>query len=316
MNLYYASCSDLSKVITFNVYDGTSGNPGSLLGSTTMTMKDLHPAQLLPTHLVYINFPNIVLPASKKFFIGVNYSSLTWSSATKDSLAIMSNSNGQTSPSNVWMYTNSKWTRFGSNTSPWNLQISMLMFPYLSTTYGVAAFNASYTTICAGTSITFDASPSTNVDTLQFEFPGAADSCWCPNPNPTIAYNNPGTYRAILRTRNGGCQKLDTTDKIITVLPAIGCTNGVVGIFNELNTDIFYNPSDNKIHCNVIGNYGIHQLTFHIYNMFGQLIHAELNEVNGSDAVFRIDMSQYATGVYVFQLIGNNNVYEKKLLVD
>ena len=316
VNIYYASCADLTKVITFNVYDGTTGKPGALLGSKNMTMNELHPAQLNPSHLVYINFPTILLPTSKKFFIGVNYSSLTWSSTVKDSLAIMNNSDGQTSPSNVWMYSNSKWTKFGTNGSPWSFQISMLMFPYLSTTYGIAAFTASATTICAGTAITFDASPSTSLDTMRFEFKGAADSCWCPTLKPTITYNNPGTFRAVLRTRNGGCSKLDTTDKIITVLPAAGCTAGIQNVLSDENVDVFYNSFDNKIHYSLINNPDIRQLSVKLIDMFGRVVHVESAEITNAAKSFTIDMSRYATGIYVFQMNSSDHAYCKKILVD
>jgi Secretion system C-terminal sorting domain len=91
--------ANLNKVITIRVYDGTSNLPGgTILGSTTTTLGNIKNDYQL-NDKTDIVFPTaIALPASKKFFIGVDMSTLSWNT---DSLSIRSSQAG-TTPSRTW----------------------------------------------------------------------------------------------------------------------------------------------------------------------------------------------------------------------
>ncbi len=117
----------LNKTINIKVYDGTSNTPGALLGSTSTTLENIRiDVQLNDKTDIY--FPAaIALPASKKFFLAVDYSTLSWPS---DSLSIYSSLSGRT-PNYAW----EKWSDNSWNTvtSESGLSLSLYMNPFVST---------------------------------------------------------------------------------------------------------------------------------------------------------------------------------------
>lgn len=124
-----ASTQDPTKIVPIKIYDGTSGTPGSLLGSTTITMGQIvdHVADNLYTRIYFPS--NIQLPVSKKFFVSVDISNLNW---PNDKLSIWSNRHGQTVPTAIWeKQANDNWYRY-DHTSSWEANISLLIHPLLS----------------------------------------------------------------------------------------------------------------------------------------------------------------------------------------
>lgn len=211
-----SNSANLSKVITFNVYDGSSGSPGSIIGTTTKTLSDCKKIPKgQPLDVAFAN--DITLPSSKKFFIGIDYSNLTWDNTTRDSLAVVSNANGQTTPSEVWLKKPANtWEQFAVNGLGWNLNISLYVFPYLTNEPSKAIITTTTTTICEGGSINFDATGSTFQDTLVWFFPGAATFSSTAITLNNI-YNTAGTFPVKIYVRGGGCSEVDSAETIITV---------------------------------------------------------------------------------------------------
>jgi serine protease len=216
MWVYKAYSTNLNKTITINVYDGTSGSPGALLGSATKSLQQCRSAVLKNSYLDAAFRPVINLPASKKFFISVDYSNLNWTTS-KDTLAIVSNLNGQSIPSGIWEQKNTNtWAQMGVTGSSWNFKASMYMFPALTDKPVIAASTVTPTTICEGQSVSMDAAGSTFQDTLIW---------YCPGGNPlksnavstTVLYNTAGNYITKLYIVGGGCHELDSTVTSITV---------------------------------------------------------------------------------------------------
>lgn len=209
-----------NKLVPVNIYDGTSGTPGALLGTTNLTM-----GQIMSdvdagfyTEASFVNNP-VTLPASKKFFVSVGLNNLQWTSSIKDTLNIVSNSNGQSVPSPTWeQQSNNTWYQYGTAGS-WNLGVSLLIHPFLTNTPSQAVITPSALTICSGNSITFDAAGSTYQDTLLWYFPGGTPTVLPSAPTASVAYANPGTYNAILYTIGGGCSLFDSAFVSITVNP-------------------------------------------------------------------------------------------------
>lgn len=122
------NAANLNKAILIKVYDGTSNTPGSLLGSASTTLGNIRNDVQLNDRTDIV-FPSaIALPASKKFFVSVDFSTLSW---TTDSLAIYSSLSGRT-PSLAW----EKW-----NDNSWHptleesgLTLSLYMNPFVSPT--------------------------------------------------------------------------------------------------------------------------------------------------------------------------------------
>lgn len=123
--------ANLGKAITIRVYDGTSNLPGgAVLGTTTTTLGDIRIDYLL-NDKTDITFPSpILLPASKKFFIGVDISTLTWPT---DSLSIFSSTAG-TTPSRTWARNPDADPQWYDLFSEFGLRLSLYIHPFVSPT--------------------------------------------------------------------------------------------------------------------------------------------------------------------------------------
>lgn len=128
--------ANLNKTITIRVYDGTSNVPGgTVLGSTTTTLGNIRIDYLLNDR-TDITFPSpILLPASKKFFIGVDMSTLTWTGTgnNKDSLSIYSSTAG-TTPSRTWARNPLADPQWYDLFNEFGLRLSLYIHPFVSPT--------------------------------------------------------------------------------------------------------------------------------------------------------------------------------------
>ncbi|MCO5259552.1 MAG: S8 family serine peptidase [Crocinitomicaceae bacterium] len=212
-----ANSSNLNKIVPIKIYDGTTGTPGTILGTTNLTIGEIK-NDVLNGSYTEVSFVNnvVTLPASKKFFVSVDVSNLTWSG---DSLSILSNTNGQTTPSDIWeKQSDNVWYQYGTAGS-FALNSSLIMHPFLTTTPTQAVLSASSLSVCEGESIDFNAAGSTYEDTLLWYFPGGTPQIVPSAPTATVAFNSPGTYEAILYVVGGGCSLFDSTFVTITVKP-------------------------------------------------------------------------------------------------
>lgn len=206
-----------AKIVPLKIYDGTSGTPGALLGSVNATMGQIM-TDVNGNNYTEYNFVNtpVTLPASKKFFCSVDLTNLQWQSGVHDTLSIVSNQTGQTTPSAVWeKQSDNNWYHYNTAGS-WTLDISLVIHPMLTSNNTVATFTQTSTTVCAGAQITFDGTGSTYEDTLLWYFPGG-NPVLSNNLSQTVGYNAPGSYQAILYVVGGGCHLFDSAFVNITV---------------------------------------------------------------------------------------------------
>lgn len=208
-----------AKIVPMKIYDGTSGSPGALLGTVNATMGQIMTDEAGGSYTEYsfVNSP-VTLPASKKFFCSIDLTNLQWqaSPSVHDTLSIVSNSNGQTTPSAIWeKQSDNLWYQY-TTAGSWNLSASLVMHPALTSANTVATFTQTATTICEGDQISFDANGSTYEDTLLWYFPGG-NPLISNNINQTVSYGTPGNYQAILYVVGGGCSMFDSTFVNITV---------------------------------------------------------------------------------------------------
>lgn len=212
-----AYSANQNKIVPIRIYDGTSGSPGAVLGTTNVRIGDIM-TNVNNSNYTNVSFVNnaVTLPASKKFFVSVGLTNLTWSG---DSLSVLSNTDGQTTPPTIWeKQSDNIWYQYGSAGS-WNLNASLIMHPQLTSIPTQAIITPSVLSICEGESINFDAAGSTYEDTLLWNFPGGTPQIVPSAPTANIAYNTPGTYNAILYVIGGGCSQFDSTFVSITVKP-------------------------------------------------------------------------------------------------
>lgn len=215
-----AYSANANKIVPVHVYDGTSGTPGALIGSSNLTM-----GQIMSdvdggfyTEASFVNAP-ITLPASKKFFVSIDLTNLQWTAGVKDTLSIVSNSAGQTTPSAIWeQQSNNTWYQY-TTAGSWNLSASLYIHPFLTDANSVANITPSALTVCSGNAVDFDAAGSTYEDTLLWYFPGGTPTVVPSAPTASVTYSTPGTYSAILYTIGGGCSLFDSAFVTITVEP-------------------------------------------------------------------------------------------------
>ncbi len=209
-----------AKLIPIRVYDGTTGTPGAQIGTTV----NLTMGQIMSdvsggfyTEFSFVNNP-ITLPVSKKFFVSVDLTNLQWQTGIHDTLSIVSNSAGQTTPSAIWeKQSDNLWYQY-TTAGSWNLSASLFIHPFLTNANSVATFTQSATSICEGDQILFDATGSTFEDTLLWYFPGGAPLT-SNSVTQNMLYNTAGSYQAILYIIGGGCDLFDSAFVNITVNP-------------------------------------------------------------------------------------------------
>jgi subtilisin family serine protease len=212
-----AYSSNPAKIVPMKIYDGTSGSPGAQIGSTVnatmgQIMSDV--AGNYYTEYSFVNTP-VTLPASKKFFVSIDLTNLNWPT-NHDTLSIVSNSAGQTTPSAIWeKQSNNTWYQY-TTAGSWNLSASLYIHPFLTSANSVATITASPLTLCAGDQVSFDATGSTFEDTLLWYFPGTTPTI-SNNIQQDVIYNTAGNYQAILYIIGGGCHLFDSSFVNITV---------------------------------------------------------------------------------------------------
>lgn len=213
-----AYSANQNKIVPVRIYDGTSGTPGTQIGTVNLTMGQIMSDVIsgLYTKANFVNAP-VTLPASKKFFVSVDLTNLQWTASVKDTLAIVSNSIGQTTPSAIWeQQANNVWYQY-TTAGSWNLSASLYVHPFITSANSVANITPSALTVCLGNTVDFSAAGSTYEDTLIWYFPGGAPVQVPFAPTATVAYPSPGTYNAFLYTVGGGCSLSDSASVSITV---------------------------------------------------------------------------------------------------
>ena len=130
--------ANLSKYIYFKLYADSLGMPGKALDSAKLTLSQVHKNVLQGKMTEFKFAAPIALPASKKFFIGVDHRNFKWDPTNRDSIAIVATENGATvnqtfqyinqqDGSKNWHAVNAFWI---FNGSPFN--VSLFIFPYVS----------------------------------------------------------------------------------------------------------------------------------------------------------------------------------------
>ena len=181
-----------TKTVAVRFYDGTSGTPGATIGSGTLSMATIM-TDVSNNQYSLIMFPTpLTLPASKRFFASVDITALSFTTATKDSLSIVSNTDPQTTPSQTWeKWSTNAWYRY-DNASSWVLNISLLIHPFLTQAPIVASISVPTGTLCTGASITYSSTGST-AGTYDWFFTGATTPT-ASGVTAGTSYTSAGTY--------------------------------------------------------------------------------------------------------------------------
>lgn len=206
-----------NKIVTFRVYDGTGSVVGGQIATATRTMGQIM-YDVQNNYYTEVEFQTAVnLPASKMFYISVDLTGLTWSSLPKDTLSIVANDNGDTSPSMVWeKQSDNLWYRYNTPGS-WALDISLFIFPYITNQQTLIGFTPNpIPNTCTGSFVNYDAGASAPFSALLWNFPGGTPNT-ANTQTANIQYNTAGTYNTKLYVLGGGCPTIDSLQRSILV---------------------------------------------------------------------------------------------------
>ncbi len=204
-----------NALVGIRIYDGTSNAPGAQIGTATgITMGDIMADVATGSYsLIYFSTP-ITIPASKKFFVSVDFSALTWPS---DTLNIYSNQIGQSPTSDSWERQSSgTWYNF-TNANAWstNGTVSLYIHPFL-TNAAMTASITSASSVCVGSPLSFSAAGSTS-GTYNWDF-GAVGTPTATGTTASATFATAGTYTTSMIVADA-CGNLRIAEKTITVNP-------------------------------------------------------------------------------------------------
>ncbi len=203
--------------VDFNVWDasGTGGSPGAILGSVTVPLSALDFNAGYEQTLVEIMFDQAINVGVGDFYFGFTMNGFQAS----DTLGMYSNVDGDSSPGTAWeQWSDNDWYA-DSDGSSWGVNITQYFAPYLAQDAPTATISTNTTTICAGGSVNFDASSSSNTTGYDWIFNGGSPTS-STNTAETVSYAAAGTPRAyLIAYGNCGSYALDSVD--ITVNPAM-----------------------------------------------------------------------------------------------
>lgn len=198
--VYKAHSGSATSSFTLNVYDDNAGQPGTILSSDTILISSLTAGI---TNEIALSYSPIL---SGDFWVGfeIDYQN-------GDTLAVLSSQHRYTGTGTTYSKAGSAWLSTNFLT---NLNTSMGLKVVFTDVPAIGTVNVTNSKICAGQSVTFNASSVQDYDTLKWYFPGGTPST-SNNLSQAVTYNTPGTYTAILYLENI-CAK-DSIRQTITV---------------------------------------------------------------------------------------------------
>lgn len=213
-----------SKTVALRIYDGTTTNVvGALLGVTTITMGEIM-ADVAASQYSDFYFPTpIALPASKKFYCSVDITGLSWTASPKDSLSIVSNTNGQTTPGKAWeKQSNNTWYNYSNTTFSWGQNVSLLIHPFLVQSPVISTFAITNNTICAGQNASYNSAGSTTGGSVYWDF-GSSPTATSTALTPSNLFPSAGTFTTYLLVYDAcGSYAVSSKTVLVNANPTVG----------------------------------------------------------------------------------------------
>lgn len=219
VQLFFGVAKSNSSTRTFNVRiwdaDGPNGSPGTTLGTTTVTYAAAA-ADVANTNITLANFSTPVT-INGSFYAGIEYAY-----QAGDTLALITNQDGESVPTTAWEKQSSNtWFSYNNGTNAtWQLDVSHFIFPVLcssaSSAPPIADFNNSAVNICMGSGVNFADISTGSPTSYSWSFPGGTPST-STSPNPTVIYNTPGTFNVVLTVSNANGSNTKTVNSLVVV---------------------------------------------------------------------------------------------------
>ncbi len=221
--------NDPNAFISIKVWESNGGNPGTELYSEDVLIEDIG-ANINGNNFTpnYINFDQAVPVGTNDFFIGYElYYSPGDTVTTGASQDLTPNA---TRDNSLWYFINASDNPLNLTTG-WQevsnigtIELAMHVYPRITDTPPTAFVTANPTTVCQGEYITFDGSPSANMDSWEWNINGSSN----PNPtgiNPSVIMSSTGSHDAILRAYNTcGFYNEEAVTVTVEPTPNVGVT--------------------------------------------------------------------------------------------
>jgi PKD repeat protein len=234
---YFAWAESLTpntSTITATVWDatGAGGTPGTALATQAVTYNTIitNRNNNQPTTVTFSNPPTV----TGNFYVGFQ---MTYASG--DTVILYTSTVNSPDPDNGWeQWSDDTWHSY---LSAWGVGLDNWIFPIVCTGSSpqgpTAAFTASGTAVCAGSSVTFTSTSTGSPTSYSWSFTGGSPTA-SSSQNPTVTYNTPGTYNVALTVSNANGNNTSTQTNYITVYArptlttnatAVACYGGSTG---------------------------------------------------------------------------------------
>jgi PKD repeat protein len=187
----FAHATGGNPAIAINIWDnnGTNGSPGTIKASASVNL-DIIKNDIINNQMTYIPFDPPVL-LTTPFYAGINLPTITG-----DTLALWSNTDGDTNPGIAWeKWDIGTWFPISSNES-WSLDIAQAIFPVVELLL-TADFTANPANIQIGQSVNFLDQSIGNPTAWEWIFEGG-EPATSGLQNPVVTYNGTGSFKVTL----------------------------------------------------------------------------------------------------------------------
>ncbi len=216
VQLFFAVAKSNTPTKTFNVRiwdsNGTGGAPNTVLSTATVTY-GAAAADVANTRFTTVMF-NPPVTVNGAFYAGIEFAY-----ASGDTLALITNEDGQTNPGTAWeKLSNNTWISYNSANS-WGQDVSHLIRATVcasAPSAPVANFTNTNTTLCAGSSVTFTNTSTGNPTSYSWTFQGGTPATSTAQ-NPVVTYNSAGTFNVSLTVSNSNGSNTKTQNALVTV---------------------------------------------------------------------------------------------------
>ncbi|MEM7037039.1 MAG: M43 family zinc metalloprotease [Bacteroidota bacterium] len=288
-----AAAANASSKVVVKIWADNSGTPGATLAQQDLLIQDI----------INANGDVTVMFGTPATVSGAYYAGFEMTYAAGDTVGVMTDSDGDTSPATAWeRWSGGTWYPY-DDTNSWDLDVAHAIFPiaFVNTlTIGVTPNNPS---INQGGSVALTVS-------------GANTYTWSPSTglscsncaNPTASPSSTTTYTVTGVDVTGQC----TTSTQVTV------TVGTVGIQDDLfdGTIAAYPNPNNGVFNLEFNQAEISDLDIMIFNQLGQRIFVERLEDFSGSYLRTMQMQDIPAGIYHLQITDGTKSYRQKIVIE
>jgi len=294
-----------SRTINVRIWDdnGTGGAPNTVLGTTTLTYSAIATSITNQTFAVASFNPPVAV--SGAFYAGVEFTYLSG-----DTLAIVTNVDGETTPTTAWEKTGGgTWQNYNDGTqATWQIDVSHAIFPEVCSTSTVAPtanFTNTTATVCAGSTVTFTDISTGSPTSWSWSFPGGTPST-SNLQNPTVTYSTAGTYNVSLTATNSAGSDTETKNSLITVRakPVVTLTPTNVTCSGNTNGSITASVSSGQTPYSYVWTTGV--TTQNISNLSAGSYNLTVTDANSCTATASANITEPAA-INVTSVVTNSS---------